>query len=113
MNAEALDSLDTDSFGRLLPEMACRISLLMPRRDVPVVLYLCDPDVAIHGLPVVGWNSGTKDSPRRWTGVPASYIDLLALRWTVTHWAPLPGDEASTAAIIKAKSASSAERKSA
>ena len=104
---------DTDSFGHPLPAMACRIDVLMPRSNLSVVLYVADPNVAIHGLPVVGWNSGANDAPRWWTGVPASYIDLRAKRWTVTHWAPLPGDEASTAAILKVKTDSSAERTSA
>lgn len=104
---------DTDSFGHPLPAMACRIEVLMPRPGLSVVLYVADPDVAIYGLPVVGWNSGTHDAPHWWTGVPGCYIGLMARRWTVTHWAPLPGDEASAAAILKAKPDSSAERTSA
>lgn len=90
---------DTDSFGRPLPSIACRITDLMPRPHQNVILYIADPNVAIHGYPVVGWNSGTNDEPRWWAGVPAYYIALGTQRWTVTHWAPLPGDDASEAAI--------------
>lgn len=85
---------DTDSFGRPLPSVARRISELMPPKHQYVILYIADPDVAIHGFAVVGWNSGSDEEPRWWTGVPAHYIGLGGERWTVTHWAPLPGDAA-------------------
>lgn len=97
--------LDTDSFGRLLPVDAVPVTVLMPRRDASVILYIADAGVAIHGKPVVGWNSGTQTNPVWWTGVPGNYLDLADGRWAVTHWAPLPGDHDARAAIDHARAA--------
>lgn len=83
----------TDSFGRPLPKEAISIERLMPRTNKKVVLYIEDLNVSIKGKPVVGWNSGTKDKPNWWTGVPGDYLCLADKRWSVSHWAPLPGDQ--------------------
>ena len=93
----------TDSFGRPLPTESIPVSVLMPPPDRPVVLYVEDANVAIHGTPVVGWNSGTKQKPTWWAGLPGNYMLLVEHRWTVTHWAALPGDEECRAAISKVK----------
>ena len=83
---------DTDSFGRPLPATARRLTERMPPRHQRVLLYITDTEVAIRGFPIVGWNTGTDESPSWWAGVPGSYINLLDQGWTITHWAHLPGD---------------------
>lgn len=97
----------TDSFGRPLPADAIAISRLMPKPHAQVILYVEILSVAIKGKPVVGWNSGSNDKPHWWTGVPGSYINLDVEGWSVSHWAPLPGDTAARAAIAKATGSAS------
>lgn len=76
-----------NSFGQTV--YGIPLAAQMPPLHTEVILFIEDANVAIHGKPVVGWNSGTDASPRWWTGVPAKYIDLAEHRWTVTHWRPL------------------------
>jgi hypothetical protein len=64
----------------------------MPPKHANVILFIEDADVAIHGCPVVGWNSGTDKDPRWWSGLPGQFINLAERRWTVTHWRPLHAD---------------------
>lgn len=97
----------TDSFGRPLPSEAIPITRLMPPCHREVILYIEDLSVAIKGKPVVGWNSGTKEAPWWFSGVPGNYIALRERKWSVSHWAPLPGDEETRAAIAKATGSAS------
>lgn len=107
MSAQHAQIRATDSFGRPLPADAISITVLMPPSHRAVILYVSDDSVAIHGKPVVGWNSDSIGTPRWWTGVPGHYIDLQHERWVVTHWAAMPGDHDSIAAIARATGATS------
>ena len=80
-----------NSFGHTL--YGIPLTAQMPPKDREVILFVEDPAVAIHGKPVVGWNSGTDARPTWWAGLPASYISLAERRWTVTHWRPLHVDQ--------------------
>lgn len=57
----------------------------LPPERREVLGWVSDETVAIHYFPVVVWRIGNA----WWAGLPASYIDLDAKRWTVTHWKPL------------------------
>ena len=72
------------------PANAILISERRPPRDQEVLGWIEDPEVAIHDLPVIVWDTGTNEHPLYFTGVPGRYTALEDYRWTLTHWLPLP-----------------------
>lgn len=79
-----------NSFGHAV--YGIPVAAQMPPRHLEAILFIEDAKVAIHGCPVVGWNSGTDQEPVWWTGVPGHFISLCEQRWNVTHWRPLNAD---------------------
>jgi hypothetical protein len=68
-----------------LPPDAKAVADALPAEHEHVLAWVSDEDAAIYHFPVVAWR--VRD--RWWAGVPASYIDLKAKRWAVTHWKAL------------------------
>jgi hypothetical protein len=73
-----------------LPASAIPVDERMPPDYREVMVWISDPDVAIHHYPTVA----RRDGKGWWAGVPGNWIALHNLRWTVTHWLPLPNSEA-------------------
>lgn len=69
-----------------LPKDAIPVEERLPENHVDVIVWISDQDVAIHHYPTIA----RRDRTAWWSGVPGKYIALHNLRWTVTHWLPLP-----------------------